>query len=53
MVLSDNVECSLNVRNKKMSIFDFNIELSLDCLVHMNAGLDVDESSLITPVSVE
>jgi hypothetical protein len=53
VMLSNNVEGSLNVRNQNMSVPYFNTEFSLNRLVDMNAGLDIDEASLISPVSIE
>lgn len=53
VMLSNNVEGSLNVRNQNMSVPYFNTEFSLNRLVNVNAGLDIDEASLISPVSIE
>jgi len=52
-MLSNNVEGSLNIRNENMSVSYFNTEFSLNRLVNVNAGLDIDEASFITPVSIE
>ncbi len=53
MVLGHNVECSLHIWNQNMSIFHFNSKFSFDGLMDMDAGLDVNKSSLITPMSIE
>lgn len=47
------MECSLNIRNQNMPISHLNSELSFDSLMDMDAGLDVNKSSLITPVSIK
>jgi len=53
MVLGNNIVCHLNIRDQNMPISDLNPELSLDGLMDMNAGLDIDKASLVTPVGVE
>jgi hypothetical protein len=52
-MLCHNMVSSLNIRNQKMSIFDFNIKLSFNSLVNVNAGLYVNIASFISPVSVK
>jgi len=52
-MLINNVEGSLNIRNENMSVSYFNTEFSLNRLVNVNASLDIDEASFITPVSIE
>ena len=52
-MLSNNIEGTLNIRDKNMPIFHFDSKLSLYSFVNMHAGFDVDEASFVTPVSVE
>lgn len=53
MVLGHDIEGCLNIGDKHMSVFDIDPEFSLQGLVDVHAGLDVDVPSFISPVGVE
>ena len=53
MMLGNDVVGGLNIGNEQVSIFDIDAELSLECLVDVDAGLNVDVASFISPVGVE
>ncbi len=52
-MLSDDIVGGLDVGDKNMPVPDFDSELPLDGFVDVDAGFDVDEASLVAPVSVE
>lgn len=53
MVLGDHVVGHLDIGNKDVAVLHVDSELLLDRLVHMDRSLDVDESSLVSPVRIE
>ena len=53
MMLGNDVVGGLNIGNEQVSIFDIDAELSLECLVDVDTGLNVDVASFISPVGVE
>ena len=53
MALSDNIVGCFDVRYQYMPVFDINSEFSLQSLVNMDAGIDINVTSLVSPVSIE
>ena len=52
-MLGNDVVGGLNIGDEQVSIFDIDAELPLECLVDVDAGLNVDVASFISPVGVE
>ena len=52
-MLGDDVVGSFDVPNENVTITDVDPELVLDSLVDMDAGFDVEEAALVSPVRVE
>ena len=52
-MLGNDVVGGLNIGDEQVSIFDIDPELPLECLVDVDAGLNVDVASFISPVGVE
>ena len=53
MVLSDDVVGHFDVCNEDVLVFDIDAELFLQSFMDMDASLNINESSFISPVSFE
>lgn len=53
MVLCDHIECAFDISNEDVAVLHLDPELLFKCLVDVDGGFDVCESSLIAPVCVE
>lgn len=53
MVLGDYIEGSLDVSDEDVPVADVDPELVLEGLVDVDAGFDVEEAALVSPVRVE
>ena len=52
-MLCDDIVGHLNVTYQNMSVSDVDSELSLQSLMDMDACIDVDEATFVSPVGVE
>lgn len=52
-MLGYHIVGSLDVCNKNVLVADIDSKLVLESLVNVNAGVDVEEASLVAPVGVE
>lgn len=53
MMLRNNIVCSFNISNKYIPIFNLNAEFPLYSFVHLDSSININISSLISPVSIK